>query len=193
MSICYLNGEYLPLDQARISPLDRGFLFGDGIYEVVPSYGGKLVGFGPHIDRMKEGMALIEIDFDWDHAQWKDLCETLMAKNGNGNLGIYLHVSRGADTKRYGRVFHGLLDAGVYIAPSQFEAGFTSISHDAAVMAEAQRALASGQLHELDAQRGHGRLARERGPGPGLEGGVGGNESGRHGHLRAASTRRGAT
>lgn len=101
MSIAYLNGEYLPLEEARISPLDRGFLFGDGIYEVIPSYAGKLVGFHPHIDRMKEGMALIEIGFDWDHAQWKELCEQLMAKNGNGNLGIYLHVSRGADTKRF--------------------------------------------------------------------------------------------
>lgn len=101
MSIAYLNGEFLPLDQARISPLDRGFLFGDGIYEVIPSYGGKLVGFGPHIDRMKEGLSLIEIGLDWDHQQWRELCETLCAKNGNGNLGVYLHVSRGADSKRY--------------------------------------------------------------------------------------------
>lgn len=101
MSIAYLNGEFLPLDQARISPLDRGFLFGDGIYEVVPSYGGKLVGFGPHIDRMQEGLGLIEINLGWSHQQWQDLCTQLMAKNGNGNLGIYLHVSRGADTKRF--------------------------------------------------------------------------------------------
>ncbi|MDO7671816.1 MAG: D-alanine aminotransferase, partial [OM182 bacterium] len=49
MSIAYLNGSYLPLDQAKISPMDRGFLFGDGIYEVIPSYNGKTVGFGPHI------------------------------------------------------------------------------------------------------------------------------------------------
>lgn len=101
MSIAYLNGEFLPLEQARISPLDRGFLFGDGIYEVIPSYGGKLVGFGPHIDRMKEGLSLVEIGLDWSHAQWRELCETLCEQNGNGNLGVYLHVSRGADTKRY--------------------------------------------------------------------------------------------
>ena len=58
----------------------------------------------------------------------------------NGNVPDYA-TAKGADTKRYGRVFHGLLDAGVYIAPSQFEAGFTSISHDAAVMAEVAEAL----------------------------------------------------
>ena len=49
MTTAYLNGEYLPLEEARISPMDRGFLFGDGIYEVIPSYDGRMVGFGPHI------------------------------------------------------------------------------------------------------------------------------------------------
>ena len=48
MTTAYLNGEFLPLQEARISPLDRGFLFGDGIYEVVPSYGGRMVGFSQH-------------------------------------------------------------------------------------------------------------------------------------------------
>ena len=47
MSTVYLNGDYMPMDEAKISPMDRGFLFGDGIYEVVPSYDGKLVGFRP--------------------------------------------------------------------------------------------------------------------------------------------------
>ena len=46
MTIAYLNGKFLPLEEARISPMDRGFLFGDGIYEVIPSYGGRMVGFG---------------------------------------------------------------------------------------------------------------------------------------------------
>ncbi len=47
MTIAFLDGEFLPLEEARISPLDRGFLFGDGIYEVVPSYAGKMIGFRP--------------------------------------------------------------------------------------------------------------------------------------------------
>ena len=61
MSIAFLNGSYLPIEEARISPLDRGFLFGDGIYEVIPSYGGKMVGFGPHISRMNDGFDAIKI------------------------------------------------------------------------------------------------------------------------------------
>ncbi len=101
MSIVFLNGSYLPIEEAKISPLDRGFLFGDGIYEVIPSYCGKMVGFGPHIDRMISGLGELGIQLDWDHAQWQAVCESLVEKNGGGNLGIYLHVSRGADNKRF--------------------------------------------------------------------------------------------
>jgi D-alanine transaminase len=80
--------------------MDRGFLFGDGIYEVIPSYGGKMVGFGPHIARMQNGLDAIEIKLDWSEDQWRELCGALMEKNGNGNLGIYLHVTRGAENRR---------------------------------------------------------------------------------------------
>ncbi len=101
MSIVYLNGAYLPIEEAKISPLDRGFLFGDGIYEVIPSYSGKMVGFGPHIDRMIDGLEQLGIQLNWDHDQWLSLCTTLAEKNGGGNQGLYLHVSRGADIKRF--------------------------------------------------------------------------------------------
>ena len=101
MTIAYLNGEYMPLEEARISPMDRGFLFGDGIYEVIPSYDGKMVGFGPHILRMQDGLTAIEIKLGWSDEQWRELCESLLEKNGNGNLGVYLHVTRGADSKRH--------------------------------------------------------------------------------------------
>jgi D-alanine transaminase len=90
----------MPASEARISPMDRGFLFGDGIYEVIPSYQGKLVGFAPHIDRMQRGLAEIGIQFDWNHASWLDMIKQLLARNGNGDLGVYLHVSRGTDSKR---------------------------------------------------------------------------------------------
>ncbi|MBP0047384.1 D-amino acid aminotransferase [Marinobacterium sp. AK62] len=101
MSIVYLDGAYMPMEEARISPMDRGFLFGDGIYEVIPSYDGKLVGFGPHIERMNEGLGLIDINCRFTDADWREVCDTLIEKNGAGNLGIYLHVSRGADSRRH--------------------------------------------------------------------------------------------
>jgi D-alanine transaminase len=101
MSIVYLNGTYMPIEEAKISPLDRGFLFGDGIYEVIPSYNGKMVGFGPHIDRMIEGLGALEIELNWTHDQWRELCEELILRNPNTQVGLYLHVTRGADTKRH--------------------------------------------------------------------------------------------
>ncbi len=100
MSDVYLNGSFMPATEARISPMDRGFLFGDGIYEVIPSYQGKLVGFTPHIDRMQRGLAEIGIQFDWSHAQWLEMIRQLLVRNGSGDLGVYLHVSRGTDSKR---------------------------------------------------------------------------------------------
>lgn len=100
MSDVFLNGSFMPAHEARISPMDRGFLFGDGIYEVIPSYQGKMVGFKPHIDRMQRGLAEIGIGFGWSHATWLAMITELLQRNGNGDLGVYLHVSRGADTKR---------------------------------------------------------------------------------------------
>ncbi|WNC70338.1 aminotransferase class IV [Thalassotalea nanhaiensis] len=100
MSIVFLNDSFMPMDQAKISPMDRGFLFGDGIYEVIPTYNGKMVGFAPHIARMQEGLGLIGINLGWTEAKWRDVVETLIEKNDGGNLGVYLHVSRGADVKR---------------------------------------------------------------------------------------------
>ena len=60
--IVYLNGEYLPAEEAKISPLDRGFLFGDGIYEAIPSCGGRTVALQLHIDRMNRGLTAISIE-----------------------------------------------------------------------------------------------------------------------------------
>ena len=92
MTMAFLNGEYLPLTEARISPMDRGFLFGDGIYEVIPSYGGRMVGFGPHIDRMRGGLEAIHIGLERDDAWWREICERLMRENGGGNSTAYADV-----------------------------------------------------------------------------------------------------
>lgn len=101
--IVYLNGEYMPAEEAKISPFDRGFLFGDGIYEATPSYGGKMVGFGLHLQRMKNGLQSIGIENPLSDEEWLDVAKNISEKNGNENLGIYFHVSRGDE----GRRFHG--------------------------------------------------------------------------------------
>ncbi|KKO49068.1 D-alanine aminotransferase [Arsukibacterium sp. MJ3] len=104
MSIVYLNGDFIPAEQAKISPMDRGFLFGDGIYEVIPSYGGRFVGFAPHISRMQDGLAQLSIDPGLNLADWQAITHRLLAENNSSpnsaNLAVYIQVSRGADTKR---------------------------------------------------------------------------------------------
>jgi D-alanine transaminase len=100
MSIVYLNGEFMPMEEARISPMDRGFLFGDGIYEVIPSYGGRSVGLGPHLSRMQDGLDGIEIRMTLDRERWQNIIEELTRRNEGEYQGIYLQISRGADSKR---------------------------------------------------------------------------------------------
>ena len=102
--IVYLNGKYMPAEDARISPFDRGFLFGDGIYEVTPSYGGRMVGFELHLQRMKNGLKEIGFtDEVLSDREWRDIAENLIERNGRENLGIYFQISRGDE----GRRFHG--------------------------------------------------------------------------------------
>lgn len=103
MTTVYLNGSFIPACEAKISPMDRGFLFGDGIYEVIPSYGGRFVGFGPHIDRMQNGLAQLAIEPKLTQAQWQQIADTLLADNRaelGDNIAVYFQVSRGTDTKR---------------------------------------------------------------------------------------------
>lgn len=100
MSKVFLNGAFMPMSEARISPMDRGFLFGDGIYEVVPCYSGRSVGLGPHLARMQEGLDAIELPLKIDHEQWGEIIGELAAAGPGENLGIYIQISRGADVKR---------------------------------------------------------------------------------------------
>ena len=95
-----LNGVIVPLIEARISPLDRGFLFGDGIYEVVPVYAGRPFRLDAHFDRLQDGLAALEITNPHSHARWTELVHELIDANGGGDMGIYLEISRGAGKGR---------------------------------------------------------------------------------------------
>lgn len=100
MAIAYLNGQFVPLDEARISPLDRGFLFADGVYEVIPAYAGKLFRLDEHLQRLENSLAAIAISNPLSPADWTALFNELILKNGGGNIYIYLQVTRGAAAKR---------------------------------------------------------------------------------------------
>ena len=96
MSVVYLNGDYLPADQAKISVNDRGFLFGDGVYEVTPAYRGRLFRWAQHLTRMRKGLAALGIDFD--AAALEAVKQGLLARNGLDDVPvayIYVQVTRG--------------------------------------------------------------------------------------------------
>jgi D-alanine transaminase len=95
--IVYLNGSYVPKDQAFLSPDDRGFLFADGIYEVVRAYGGRFYGMKQHLERAANGLAALEIE-GVDATDLEEVCETLLEKNGlaGGDGLVYFQITRGA-------------------------------------------------------------------------------------------------
>ena len=98
--VAYLNGQLCPLDEARVSVLDRGFLFGDGVYEVVRCYGGQWFRMQDHVDRLARSLAECGIDFD---AQWMEgVALDLVAANGAPPKDsiLYFQVTRGADLVR---------------------------------------------------------------------------------------------
>lgn len=101
MNEVFLNGAFMPMADAKISPMDRGFLFGDGIYEVIPCYSGRTVGLDPHLNRMQDGLNAIQIATQLDVAKWRDIVHRLASTNPIENQGIYIQISRGADSKRH--------------------------------------------------------------------------------------------
>jgi len=100
LPVCHLNGRELPLTEARISPLDRSFLFGDGVYEVIPVYGGRPFRFAAHAERLARSLAAIRIRDPHGRDAWRRLVESLVAANGGGDQYVYLQVSRGAEFGR---------------------------------------------------------------------------------------------
>ncbi|PCJ16529.1 MAG: D-amino acid aminotransferase [Gammaproteobacteria bacterium] len=94
--IVYLNGRFIPKQDASISILDRGFLLADGIYEVIPVYAGKVFRLGQHLRRLAQSLQAIHLDNPNDDVIWEQILTELVAKNSQGNLSIYLQVTRGA-------------------------------------------------------------------------------------------------
>jgi D-alanine transaminase len=97
--LCFLNGEYLPLNEARVSVLDRGFIFGDGVYDVAPVYGKRLFRFDEHIARLHRSLDKLRIPHPATREQWLERCRKLVAalaeKTGAEDQVIYIQVTRG--------------------------------------------------------------------------------------------------
>ncbi len=94
--IVYLNGEYLALSKAKVSVLDRGFLFGDGVYEVIPVFGGKPLRLDEHLERLQRSMVRVSLKSTLTHDEWYQIFLQLLDSNPGGDRSIYLQVTRGA-------------------------------------------------------------------------------------------------
>ena len=94
----YLNGEYLPLAEAKVSVLDRGFLFGDGVYEVIPAYKGRLFRLEDHIVRLNNSLREIRLELVKSEVEWQAIFQPML--DSNKDQYIYLQVTRGYAAKR---------------------------------------------------------------------------------------------
>jgi len=101
-TLCYLNGAYTALRDAKISVMDRGFIFGDGVYEVVPVYAGEPFRFAQHMARLERSLAELRITNPLTHAEWREISQTLVAdfarESGTATPPdqlIYIQVTRG--------------------------------------------------------------------------------------------------
>ncbi len=104
-SICYLNGDYLPLGQAKVSVLDRGFIFGDGVYEVIPVYGDHLFRLQQHLQRLNNSLDAIKLANPLSDEQWHDMLQMLVKKNQdqhNPDKSVYLQLTRGVAKRDHG-------------------------------------------------------------------------------------------
>jgi len=96
----YLNGQFLPLEECKISVMDRGFLFGDGVYDAIPVIDGVLFHFDKHFERLSDSLAAIRIDLPIDHDTLRGVLEELVTRNEGKNQSTYLEITRGAPSMR---------------------------------------------------------------------------------------------
>jgi len=116
----YLNGKFIKKDQAFVSVMDRGFLFGDSVYEVLPVYNGNFFCIKPHLNRLAESLKATNISNPYSFEQWSEILHELIAHHPNRQYqSIYLQVTRGCDVDR--KHTYGELSPTVYMQSTPFQ------------------------------------------------------------------------
>ncbi len=102
MTTVYLNGNFIPLEQAQVPVLDRGFIFADGVYEVIPVFSGKPFRLKEHFERLRNSLDGISLQLDYDGEKWQSLTDQLLTMNRvTGDASIYLQVTRGVAERNH--------------------------------------------------------------------------------------------
>ena len=132
--IVYLNGKFLPIEQAFVPVLDRGFIFGDGIYEVIPVYSHRPFRLNEHLMRLQHSLDSARIDNPYSSEEWSRLIRELIARNEPEDQYVYLHITRGVAKRDHAfpkdtapTVF--MMSNPLVIAPRElFESGVAAVS-----------------------------------------------------------------
>ena len=98
--IIYLNGNFMPAEKATVSVMDRGFLFGDGVYEVIPVFGDRLLRLDEHLARLQNSLDRISLSNPHSDEQWTEIFSQLLNNNDGEDRAVYLQISRGVYPKR---------------------------------------------------------------------------------------------
>lgn len=103
-SAVYLNGDYLPQNEAKVSVLDRGFIFGDGVYEVIPAYGGRLFRLAQHLERLNNSLTAIRLPNPHTSSVWETILSKIVDQNGTASQdqSVYLQITRGVAQRDHG-------------------------------------------------------------------------------------------
>src|SRR5690349_11553009 len=91
----YLNGKFMPIEEAFIPVLDRGFIFGDGVYEVIPVYSRKPFRLAEHLIRLQHSLDGIRLQNPCSNDEWKNILNQIIANNDGEDQYLYLHITRG--------------------------------------------------------------------------------------------------
>ena len=102
MSTVYLNGRLIPLEQATVSVLDRGFNFADGVYEIIPVFSGRPFRLPEHLQRLENSLSGISLSLDYDGRKWRSVLDDLLNLNRvSGDSTVYIQVTRGAADRNH--------------------------------------------------------------------------------------------
>lgn len=134
--LVYLNGDYTPLNEAKVSVLDRGFVFGDGIYEVIPAYAGKPFRFEHHMQRLQNNLDAVRITNPLTNNQWLEIIKKLINGTGSDDQSIYLQITRGVASRDHS--FPGEVSPTVFVMcnalkpvdPELLKTGISAITLD---------------------------------------------------------------
>ena len=134
MSICFLNDKYLDLQEAKISPLDRGFLFGDAIYEVIIAVNKKPFELGAHLTRLKKNISFLNYSLS-DQFDLEEIILEVISRNKFLNQVIYVQISRGTDTVR-DHIPSNDLTPTIFVSSHELKTDFSPSSGEKAILLE---------------------------------------------------------